>query len=233
MPTVFPPRGGRRTAKRSDGGDAKRGGRRDSKARPTGPGSRRSSRSSSPSSGPAGHLPPRGGKAVMMAAPNSETVSFFPTDRRNPETPRRGPAIIPSSGSFLGNSHARRTDLSARTRRMSPSRAQTHDQARMVRASRVRGRASPNPPRMKSSSTIEPNINTTKTPLTPTSYVQKAIPRRGRTDPSGPNLGAGRRDRHWTERGGDVEGRVGAVPGSSIPGPSPSKPGAFGVASGP
>ena len=67
---VFPPRGGRQTPQGSDEGDAKHAARRDSKARPTSSGARRPSRSSSPSSGPSGHLPPRGGKAVRMPNPN-------------------------------------------------------------------------------------------------------------------------------------------------------------------
>src|SRR5690349_1093231 len=63
--TVFPPGGGRPTPKASDEGEDKQGSHRNSElGRSKG---RRFACSSSPSSGPAGHLPPPGGKDVVRS----------------------------------------------------------------------------------------------------------------------------------------------------------------------
>ena len=60
-----------------------------SKTRPTGSGSRRPSCSSSPSSGPPGHLPPRGGKEVMMASQLPVRSARIQRHIRRPASSRR------------------------------------------------------------------------------------------------------------------------------------------------
>ncbi|WP_165075264.1 PSD1 and planctomycete cytochrome C domain-containing protein [Paludisphaera rhizosphaerae] len=69
--TVFPPGGGRQTAQRSDEGDDRRGPRiqtTDLNAKPI-----------APSSGPSGHLLPRGGKAVTVSDQSVEELSAWRT----------------------------------------------------------------------------------------------------------------------------------------------------------